>query len=294
MLGNGDWSHLASQHGGLSKRRDDGVRDLADVRQLRVLGLERRSVHRERGRAARAHLPRALLLGTGAVMALYVLLNLVFFYAVPSDVLAGPSTEFSPVIEVGDVAARSLFGDSAGRLVTTVIALALVSSVSAMIMAGPRVYAAMAVDRALPAALAHYNKRGVPVAAVITQGVLAILFVVVGDLGSLIRFVGFTLAIFAALTVGAVFILRRRGHARGVSDVRLPVHADRVHRAVGLDRDRPGQGAAEGEPRRPARDDRRRGAVRDDGARQVAAPRRVDAGDARGARGHGQRRPGVT
>ena len=53
------------------------------------------------------NLPRALLLGTGIVMVLYVLLNLVFLYAVPSDVLAGPTAgKFAPVIEVGDVAAR--------------------------------------------------------------------------------------------------------------------------------------------------------------------------------------------
>lgn len=212
VLGTGDWGHLASQHGGLSN-----VGTMAFATSLMYVSFAYSGwnaaayIANEVERPERT-LPRALLLGTGAVMALYVLLNLVFFYAVPSDVLAGPSTEFSPVIEVGDVAARSLFGNSAGRLVTSVIALALVSSVSAMIMAGPRVYAAMAVDRALPQALKHHNQRGVPVAAVITQGVIATLFVVVGEIGSLIRFVGFTLAVFAALTVGAVFILRRRGH----------------------------------------------------------------------------------
>jgi APA family basic amino acid/polyamine antiporter len=158
------------------------------------------------------NLPRALLLGTGIVMVLYVLLNLIFFYAVPSDVLAGPPDKFAPVVEVGDVAARSLFGDSAGQLVTSVIALALVSSVSAMVMAGPRVYAAMAADRALPRQLGFHSKRGVPTVAVITQGVLGALFVLVGDLGQLIRFAIFTLSIFGALTVGALFILRRRKH----------------------------------------------------------------------------------
>jgi APA family basic amino acid/polyamine antiporter len=131
----------------------------------------------------------------------------VFFYAVPSDALAGPP----PVEEVGAVAATALFGSRAGELITSVIALALVSAVSAMVMAGPRVYAAMAANRALPARLAYYNKRGVPTVAVMAQGVIASLFVLVGDLGSLMRFVSFTLALFAALTVGALFILRRRG-----------------------------------------------------------------------------------
>jgi len=152
-------------------------------------------------------LPRSLMLGTGVVMVLYVLLNLVFLYAVPTQVLGGPP----PVVEVGDVAARALFGEGAGRLITSVIALALVSAVSAMVMAGPRVYAAMAADRALPARLAYHNKRGVPSVAVVTQGVLACLFVLVGDLGALMRFVGFTLTIFAALSVSAVFVLRARG-----------------------------------------------------------------------------------
>jgi APA family basic amino acid/polyamine antiporter len=92
-----------------------------------------------------------------------------------------------------------------------VIALALISAVSAMIMAGPRVYAAMAENRALPRRLAFHNKRGVPVTAVVTQGVLGCMFVLVGDLGALMRFVSFTLAIFAALAVAAVFVLRLRG-----------------------------------------------------------------------------------
>lgn len=58
--------------------------------------------------------------------------------------------------------------------------------------------------------LATFNKRA-PVNAVLVQGVLAIVFILIGDLGWLFRLVGFTLSIFAALTVGAVFILRKRG-----------------------------------------------------------------------------------
>ncbi len=100
----------------------------------------------------------------------------------------------------------------AARVMSGVMVLLFVSAMSAMLLLGPRVYAAMATDRALPTFLAHHNQRGVPVRAVLTQGVLATVFVLIGDLGSLIEFVGFTLAIFAALTVGAVFILRARGH----------------------------------------------------------------------------------
>jgi APA family basic amino acid/polyamine antiporter len=161
-------------------------------------------------RSPQRNLPRALLLGTAIVTVLYVLLNLVFLLAVPTASLAR-GADGGPVIEVGDVAARALFGEQAGQAVSAIIALALVSSVSAMIMAAPRVLSAMAADGALPQMLARYSARGVPLPAVLAQGGLAVAFVLVGDLGALIRFVGFTLSLVAALTVGAVFILRRRG-----------------------------------------------------------------------------------
>ena len=88
-------------------------------------------------------------------------------------------------------------------------------------MAAPRVYAAMAADRALPPQLGWYSKRGVPTVAVVLQGVLGILFVLVSDLGALMRFSSFLLAVFAALTCGALFIMRRRGM---VSAYRTPLY----------------------------------------------------------------------
>jgi basic amino acid/polyamine antiporter, APA family len=223
LVGEGSWSNLSTQAGGF-----DNVTTTAFATSLMYVsfaysGWNAAAYIANEVEQPAKNLPRALILGTGIVMVLYLLLNLVFLYAVPSTVLAGPADDFKPVIEVGDVAAQSLFGPSAGQLVSAVIALALVSSVSAMIMAGPRVYAAMAADRALPRLLGHHNKRGVPVPAVITQGTLAIAFVLVGDLGKLIRFVGFTLAIFAALTVGAVFVMRNRGHRAAYRTFGYPV-----------------------------------------------------------------------
>ena len=212
LLGTGDWGNLASRRGGLENvLTRDFATSLMYV-SFAYSGWNAAAYIANEVERPAQNLPRALLLGTGTVMALYVLLNLVFLYAVPTELLSGAATGGGPVIEVGDVAARALFGTGWGQVVSTVIAIALVSSVSAMIMAGPRVYAAMAADRALPHQLAHHNARGVPVTAVITQGGIAILFVLVGDLGSLLRFVGFMLSIFAALTVSAVFVLRRRGH----------------------------------------------------------------------------------
>jgi basic amino acid/polyamine antiporter, APA family len=209
LLGRGDWRNLTAQHGGLANLTTPQFAMALMYVSFAYSGWNAAAyVAGEVVRPERT-LPRALLAGTGAVMAVYVLLNLVFLYAVPSDALAGRG---SPVIEVGDAAARHLFGSRSAQLVTSMIALALVSAVSAMMIAGPRIYAAMATAGALPEPLRRYSRRGVPTVAVVVQGVLGVVFVLVGDLGQLIRFVGFTLAIFAALTVGAVFVLRRRGH----------------------------------------------------------------------------------
>jgi APA family basic amino acid/polyamine antiporter len=152
-------------------------------------------------------LPRALLLGTGLVMLLYIGLNLIFIYALP-PVLMGVDPIKSPV---GDLAARALFGTHAGDLLSSLIALALMSAVSAMMMAGPRVYATMAADHALPKPLAHYSERGVPSVAVGVQCALAVGFAILSDPDQLIEWVGFSLSFFAALTVGAVFVFRMRG-----------------------------------------------------------------------------------
>lgn len=210
LLGDGDWSNLTSRAGGFDNVLTTDFAIALLYISLAYSGWNAAAYIAGDVKRPERNLPRALLLGTGLVMVLYVLLNLVFLYAVPIDVLAGPPKGM-PVIEVGDVAAKQLFGDSAGKLVSSVIALALISAVSAMVMAGPRVYAAMAENRALPRRLAFHNRRGVPVIAVVTQGVLGCLFVLVGDLGALMRFVSFTLAIFAALAVAAVFVLRARG-----------------------------------------------------------------------------------
>ena len=212
VLGDGDWHNLRSQHGGLANLTTPQFAMALMYVSFAYSGWNAAAyVAGEVVRPERT-LPRSLLAGTGVVMLVYVLLNLVFLYAVPSDTLAGLPGAGGPVLEVGDAAARQLFGARAAALVTSVIALALVSGVSAMMIAGPRIYAAMAANGALPEPLSRYSRRGVPTVAVVAQGALGIAFVLVGDLGQLIRFVGFLLAIFAALTVGAVFVLRRRGH----------------------------------------------------------------------------------
>jgi APA family basic amino acid/polyamine antiporter len=78
-----------------------------------------------------------------------------------------------------------------------------------MVMAGPRVYAAMAEDGALPRVLARRSGGGAPAWSVVVQGALAIAITMTGRFDQIVRYVGFTLTIFAALTVIAMVVMRR-------------------------------------------------------------------------------------
>jgi basic amino acid/polyamine antiporter, APA family len=149
------------------------------------------------------NLPLALGLGTGVVMLLYVALNAVFLVGTPPDRLAG-------AVEVGHVAAVSIFGEGAGRVLSSLIALALVSSVSAMTMVGPRVYEAVGEDHPALAFLRWRSKGGGPIVSIALQTLLALVMLLTLSFDALLVYIGFTLSASAALTVAGVFVHRRR------------------------------------------------------------------------------------
>lgn len=147
--------------------------------------------------------PRALILGTLSVTLLYLLLNLVFLRQVPLPVLAG-------TVEVGAVAAEHIFGVDGGRLMSALLSLLLLSTISAMVLAGPRVIEAMAADRPLLGFFGARNRRGAPTRAVLLQQGIALLLVLTDAFAAVLAFAGFTLMLFSLLTVVGVFKLRWR------------------------------------------------------------------------------------
>lgn len=148
-------------------------------------------------------LPRALALGTGLVALLYLGMNVVFLSSAPNEELAG-------VIDVGSVAAVNLFGGEAARLLSGVIALLLFSSVSAAMMAGPRVYQAIGEDYRCFRFLRVRSKSAGPVTAIALQASVAILMLLTSSFDALLTYIGFTLSISAGLTVVGLFVMRRR------------------------------------------------------------------------------------
>lgn len=154
-------------------------------------------------RDASRNLPKALILGTLVVALLYTLLNAVFLCTVPREELSG-------VVEVAYLSASHLFGENIGSWASLVIALLLVSTVSAMILAGPRVMQSMGNHISGLNVLARTNKRGVPYLAVLLQSLIALLMVFTSSFESLITYVSFTLNLFTLLTVLGIFILRKK------------------------------------------------------------------------------------
>ncbi|MBA4409901.1 MAG: amino acid permease [Odoribacter sp.] len=163
------------------------------------------------------NIPRSLLYGTGIVMILYVLLNLVFVYATPPDGM-------KDVISIGGLTVKNLFGSSMEFAFSLLIAFALFSSLSAFIIIGPRVYYSMARDGYFFQFAAKVHPRyHVPSAAIIMQAVLAIIMVLSGTFDQILTYMGFSLGIFPILAVAAVFKLRAEGKNKRMI-TGFPVH----------------------------------------------------------------------
>lgn len=146
-------------------------------------------------------LPRSLILGTVLVTLLYMALNTVFVFSAPLRELAGH-------LEIGRIAARAIGGAVIEEATAVLISLALISSASSLVMAGPRVYAKMAADGYLPGWLAV--SEGPPRAAIALQTVLALILLWTSSFDALLTYIGFTLGISTAATVVALLVLRHR------------------------------------------------------------------------------------
>ena len=144
------------------------------------------------------------MVGTLTVAAFYLLLNVAFVYALPLESMKG-------VVAIGEASAGALFGLRGGNFFSAIMSVGLLSCVSAMVIAGPRVYFAMAVDRCFfPAAARIHPKWGTPMYAIIFQALAAILMILISKFESLVYYIGFALIFFAALAVAGMIRLRRR------------------------------------------------------------------------------------
>ena len=150
------------------------------------------------------NIPLSLFIGTFLVMGLYLLLNVVYIYALPAKDMSG-------VLEIGTKSAVSLFGDAISKYFSGAIAIGLLSVLSAMIMTGPRVYYAMSKDGVFFELFGKVNKvHRTPAYSIFLQAGIAIIMVVTASFDKLLLYIGFTLSLFAMLTVVGMMVLRLR------------------------------------------------------------------------------------
>ena len=177
---------------------------------------------------AQRNLPLALLLGTGLVSLLYVLANVAYLNTLPLGGVADGATvaargiQFATQDRVGTAAAEVLFGPSGTVLMACAILISTFGCNNGLILAGARVYYAMARDGLFFRRAGSLNAHAVPSAGLIIQSVWVSLLCLTGTYGQLLNYVIFAALVFYALTTIGLFILRAKRP-----------DAERPYRAVG-------------------------------------------------------------
>jgi APA family basic amino acid/polyamine antiporter len=150
------------------------------------------------------NVPRALALGTVTVVVIY-LLNALYLYVIPVHDLAGIDRS------VLDVIADRLLGSSAGDIMGMVSIVSLAATISAMTLAGPRVYYAMARDGLFFSRIASVHPRyRTPASAIVAQAIWSSLLVLTATADALVKYTGFAIVLFSGVAVVALFVLRMR------------------------------------------------------------------------------------
>lgn len=149
-------------------------------------------------------LPRGLILGTLAVMGLYLLLNVTYVRALPVAAMAETP-------RIGETAAAALFGPGAARLVSLAVLVSTFGCISSTILYSSRIYLPMAADGLFFRSLAAVDPRyRTPVRCLWAQSAWAVLLALSGTYEQLYTYVVFASVVFHVATAAAVFVFRRR------------------------------------------------------------------------------------
>ena len=157
--------------------------------------------------APRRDVPRAMLIGCGVVIVLYVLVNWVFVANLTPAHYGSWIGDDPDRITLGHVLMKDLIGTTGAKIMSGFMIVALLSAASAMTMIGPRVYAAMARDGCLPSVFAGEDGRP-PQWSVLLQGAIALTVAMTTSFIKAIATVGTVLTLMAALTALGVFKLQ--------------------------------------------------------------------------------------
>ena len=150
------------------------------------------------------NLPFSLIAGTIIITLLYVLTNIVYFVALPVEETVG-------VVRIAEKAASSLLGSTSAGLLSIAVLVSVFGALNGCIFVGPRVYYAMAADNLFFRKVAEVHPRfRTPGFSIVIQTIWACILTVSGTFEQLFTFVVFVTVLFYILTVGSVFILRKK------------------------------------------------------------------------------------
>ena len=202
ILGTGDWSNIQFHSEGVYGGMAIGTAMMLVM--FSYSGWNASSYIAGEMKNPRKSLPVSLLMGTGIVILIYLAVNLFIFRSLPFNDAQGTITIF----EKASVAA---FGEWFGRVLGILSAVALLASLSAFIMIGPRIYYAMALDKLFfPFAARVHPKFGVPGRSIMIQGSIALVLVLIGSFEQIVIYVQFALLIFPIFAVAGLFIARKK------------------------------------------------------------------------------------
>ncbi len=146
----------------------------------------------------------ALFLGTLIVTVIYVTANLMYISVLPLNAVAS-----APQDRVAVAASHAIFGDVGTYVIAVMIMISTFGCNNGLILAGARVYNAMAVDKLFFKKAAELNRYAVPEYALWAQCIMASILCLSGKYGDLLDMISFVVVLFYALTILGIFRLRR-------------------------------------------------------------------------------------
>ena len=147
----------------------------------------------------------SLFLGTLIVTIIYVLANLMYLYVLPLDGVAFPKND-----RIGVAAAEQFLGNAGSIVIAVLIMVSTFGCNNGLILAGARVYYTMARDGLFFRKTGTLNKHAVPEYALWVQAAIASLLCLSGRYNDLLTMISFVVVIFYVLTLGGIFILRKK------------------------------------------------------------------------------------
>ena len=164
------------------------------------------------------NLPLSLAIGTGIVIALYVLANVIYLTVLPLAQIQN-----APSDRVGTAVMQQMFGSTGAALMAVAILISTFGCCNGLILAGARVYYAMAKDRLFFKSVGSVHpKYKTPAVSLIVQGIWTCLLCLSGTYGQLLDYIIFAVLVFYILTITGLFVLRYKRP-----------DAERPYRAVG-------------------------------------------------------------